>query len=87
MLVHLLLLPRPCRGTRPRPLWLFDRSWGAQATRAGFKFVWKDSEDLRHADRQLEAAAAGGEGRWLHLALRLWESEALVELDGGYLIR
>ncbi len=42
VLVHLLLLPRPWPGGRPRPLWLFDRSWGVQATPRGLKFHWKD---------------------------------------------
>jgi hypothetical protein len=87
VLAHLFFLPvSSWRGKRPRPLWLFDRSWGTQATATGVRFVWKDSEDLRHADRQLESNVTL-EGRWVHLCVRLWETEALVEADGQYLTR
>ncbi len=51
-----------------------------------FLFLTRASEDLRHADRQLEAAVSL-EGRWAHLCVRLWETEALVELDGVALVR
>lgn len=85
LMLHLYMLATgsPMR----RLLWLFNRSWGALSNGTVLTVVWKDNEDLVHADRELNITGLDLIERWNHLTFRFWEKEGQVAVNGETVMR
>ena len=77
-----MLSKKNSEARKNRLLWLFNRSWGCMSNGTQLTVVWKDAEDLIHADRELNVTNIEMLDRWTHLAFRSWENEAQIAING-----
>lgn len=67
-------------------IFLFDCSWGMFTNGKALKVVWEDSI-LQPVDRVLELDNIATEDTWTHIAVRMWEKEMHVLINGRFVQR